>query len=201
MKLNDWIIYLLLQLSFVAGNPVDLNSRVAPEARDLERRTLNIVGENSWYCWAVSSGVLSNPGYAASLANLHTQIFVYFNVFGNVGPDTFKFTSSRNLGVIWTAEVVVFATTQAFTIADAVNDLFSSLNVGSGIARKGGTAAVTSVTTGRVGALIEMVSMVGGGGTPSVLKRDPDDTGEDMLRRAGCNSGSPFYNCCTVVLE
>jgi hypothetical protein len=144
MKFNNLIIFLVLHLSFVAGTLVDLSDTSAVEVRGLEARTLNIVSQNSYYCWAISTGVLSNPGYVTSLINLHIQMFAFFNAPGNLEPGQFDFTSSRNNGVIWTGKVIVLATTSAFTIADAINDLYASLNVGSGISRRGGTSATRS---------------------------------------------------------
>ncbi|KAL6698129.1 hypothetical protein J3F84DRAFT_366579 [Trichoderma pleuroticola] len=121
-----------------------------------------------------------------SLYNLHSQMFHFFNVLGNVGTDEFLFTSTRNNGVIWTAKVIVVAPTQAFPIADAINDLYSSLTLGTGVhVYRGGTAAVASVASATVGALIEMISMTNGGSGCSLLKRD-----EDLSARASCGSGT-----------
>jgi hypothetical protein len=198
MKFNNLMTFLVLHLSFVAGTPVDLSDTIAVEVRGLEARALNIVGNNNYYCWAISSAVLSNPGYATSLFNLHDQMFAYFNAPGNFGPDEFAFTSSRNNGVIWTGKVIVLATTSAFTIADAINDLYRSLNVGSGISRRGGTSATRSLLSANVGTLIEMVSMINGGGTPNTLKRDE----EELAARASCGSATLEYiDCCKIKIE
>ncbi|KAL6836536.1 hypothetical protein J3E69DRAFT_321849 [Trichoderma sp. SZMC 28015] len=198
MKFNNLITCLILHLSFVTCKPVDLNDIAAVDVRGLEPRTLNIVGETAYYCWAASSATLANAGYSASLDNLHTQMFHFFNVIGNVEADEFLFTSTRNNGVIWTAKVIVVATTQAFTIADAINDLYNSLTQGTGVhVYKGGTAAVSSVVSATVGTLIEMISMTNGGSSYSVLKRD-----EDLAARASCGSGTEYFgNCCRIEID
>ncbi|KAL6807808.1 hypothetical protein GGI42DRAFT_256917 [Trichoderma sp. SZMC 28013] len=198
MKFNNLITCLMLHLSFVACKPVDLNDTAAVEVRGLEPRTLNIVGETAYYCWAASSSKLANAGYSASLDNLHSQLFHFFNVVGNVGTDEFLFTSTRNNGVIWTAKVIVMAPTQAFTIADAINDLYNSLTEGTGVhVYKGGTAAVASVASATVGALIEMISMTNGGSSYSVLKRE-----EELSARASCGSGTQnFDHCCAIEID
>ncbi|KAJ5387325.1 hypothetical protein N7509_009866 [Penicillium cosmopolitanum] len=220
MKFNNLIMYLALHLSFVAGNPVDLSGTTAGEtgkpvglshtaatsieARGLVPRSLSIAGTTDWYCWAISSGVLANPGYATSLANLHIQMFAFFNAPGSLGPDEFKFTSTRNNGVIWTAKVIVLATTQAFTIADAINDLYASLNLGNGISRRGGVASTAQATNGNVGALIEMISMINGGGSYNTLKRDVDsDEEEEILsKRDSCEAASLEYlDCCKIEID
>ncbi|KAL7958765.1 hypothetical protein V8C34DRAFT_313776 [Trichoderma compactum] len=177
MKLNNLITCLTLHPSFVACKPVDLNDTAAVEVRGLEPRNLNIVGETAYYCWAASSSTLANAGYSASLDNLHSRVFRFFNVVGNVGTDEFRFTCTRNNGVIWTAKVIVVATAQALTIADAVNDIYNSLTQGTGVhVYKGGTAAVASC---------------------SVLKRD-----ENLSARASCGSGTQnFDNCCAIEID
>lgn len=198
MKFNNLITSLMLHLSFVSCKPVDLNDTVAVEARGLEARTLNRIGETAYYCWAISSGTLANAGYAASLVDLHHQMFAYFNVPGPVGTGEFRFTSSVNNGVIWTAKIIVVATTQAFTIADAVNDLYNSLNQGTGVhVYKGGTAAAASIVSSNVGALIEMISMTNGGSSYSELKRDAD-----LSAQASCGSGTQNFNkCCAIKID
>ncbi|KAJ5769068.1 hypothetical protein N7520_003627 [Penicillium odoratum] len=200
MKFNYLITYLVLHLSFVAGNPVDLSGMAVVEARGLVPRTLSITGTTSGYCWAVSSGTLVNPGYAAGLLDLYNQMFNFFNVVGNVGADEFIFTSSINLGVIWKAKVIVIATTESFWIADAVNDLYGSLNLGDQLSLRGGTAAVASVASAHVGTLIEMVSMINGRSTYNTLKRDVDE--KDLSKRASCGAGTEDYSsCCTIEID
>ncbi|KAL2073398.1 hypothetical protein VTL71DRAFT_10722 [Oculimacula yallundae] len=199
MKLNHLITFLVLHLGLVAGTPVDLSDTSAVEMRGLEARYLTKVRDTGAYCWAVSSGVLSNPGYAASLINLHIQMFANFNAPGNIKPGEYKFTSTRNLGVIWTGKVIVIATTSAFTIADAVNDLYESLRLGGGaISARGGTAATRSVSSANVGAFIEMISMVNGGKSYSQLKRDEGE----LEARASCENGNKEYaDCCSYEID